>query len=99
MNVERLADEITYIPHLDLDLEFDAQKMLGEFGLIAKDPQAIQPYRTSTPQIAQKIAKAWQGVSLYSPDGSLHADLTENPSDHALTCKPSPAVDAAPYIV
>jgi hypothetical protein len=72
--------------------------MIDEYGRIASDPLVIQPYRTTTPRIATKIAKAWQGVSLFSPDGSLHFDLTENPSDHALTCIPTQIVDKAPYL-
>lgn len=99
MNIDRLIGEITAIPHLDLGLRFDQLQMVQDYMHICKDPQVIQPYRTSTPRIATKIANAWQGVSLFSPDGSLHSDLTENPSDHAMSGLPTPIVDKAPYMV
>lgn len=100
MNVERLVDEIMWIPHLDLGMEFDKNLLLRDFGNIVQgNPQMVQPYRTTTSQIATKIASAWQGVSLFSPDGTLHNDLTENSSDQGLICKQTQAGDAAPYML
>ena len=97
MNVPRLVDSIAYIPHLDLGKEFDVEKMRAEFLNLSID--TLQPYRSSTPQIADMIAQNWHGASLFSPDGSVHGDLTENPKNYISQCKPTALAERCPYMV
>lgn len=95
MNVDRLSDSCGWIPHLDLSVEFDMQKLISEWPIVAP---MLRPYNSTIPAIADKIASSWSGVSLFSPDGSLHGDLTENAKNFSGACIPTPAASYLPYM-
>jgi hypothetical protein len=96
MNVERLADTVGWIPHLDLGLEFDLNPLRGEFLALSQKPDIFQPYRSTIPAIADAIAASWHGASLFSPDGSLHGDLQENSKNFSGRCIPTPLATMCP---
>jgi hypothetical protein len=69
-----LASKLDKIPHLDLDREFEVGRLQAE--LDALKPSVFVPYRTKS-RYKDLISESWQGVSLISPGGGLHDDLTE----------------------
>lgn len=61
------------IPHLDLGLEFDVNKMLEDISVIDN----FRPYQSSYEQSKELYKKHWSGASLISVDGSVFGDMEE----------------------
>lgn len=73
--IKDLLYKLAAIPHLELDLEFDNQKMIDEFHAIGQE--RFNQYQTIYPLVDHIYKRSWYGVSLLSPDGSLYNDLKE----------------------
>lgn len=93
MDTKELLQELYAIPHLDLGITFDANKLLKEYDALA---DVMQPYRSKYAPVDEIYKRSWYGVSLFSPDGSLHGDLTEG--ETAVRCKRTPILDKCPYM-
>lgn len=91
-----LARNLDRIPHLDLAKPFDLTRLQGELDSI--DPALFVPYKSVSKRHRDMVAKSWQGVSLISPEGTLHGDLSEeywgNPPTFAWTS----LADQVPYM-
>lgn len=70
-----LSRQLDQIPHLDLGKKFDTDLLQAELDSI--DQALFVPYRSKSKRHREMVARNWQGVSLISPDQSLHDDLTE----------------------
>jgi hypothetical protein len=90
-----LAARLDQIPHLDLGRSFDVSRLQAELDTI--DPALFVPYRSKS-RHTQHIAKFWYGLSLISPGGSIHGDLTEEPYATRTDCEWTPVANSCPYI-
>lgn len=70
-----LASKLDQIPHLDLDRQFDVERLQAE--LDGLDPALFVPFRSISKRHADMTARSWQGVSLIAPNGLSDSDLTE----------------------
>ena len=93
MDTKELLQELYAIPHLDLGITFDANRLLGEYNALG---DIMRPYSTKYAPVDEIYKRSWFGVSLYSPDGSLYNDLTEG--ETAVICKKTSALDRCPYM-
>lgn len=91
----KLAAQLDKIPHLKLGPEFFVPLLQAE--LAAIDPALFVPYRSKSHNTAH-IAKSWHGLSLISPGGTVHGDLTEEPYASRTDCAWTPIAEASPYI-
>jgi hypothetical protein len=94
MNTKNLLQELYAIPHLDLGLQFDAGRLLQEYKALG---DVMQPYKSKYAPVDEVYKRSWHGVSLYSPDGSLHNDLSEG--ETAVRCKKTELADRCPYMM
>jgi hypothetical protein len=90
-----LAAKLDQIPHLYLGRDFDVARL--QAGLDSIDPALFVPYRSKS-RHTKRIAKSWHGLSLISPGGSVHGDLTEEPYANRTDCEWTPIANSCPYI-
>lgn len=92
-----LIAKLDRIPHLDLGMRFDACRLEAE--LEAIDPALFQPYRTMYTRYKDLLASSWHGVSIVSPGGTLHDDLTESQFEAVGAYKPTSVAEQSPYMM
>lgn len=94
-SLNRLIRTVHFIPHLQLFKSFDAQALQRDF---MKVPQEwIQPYRSTQKEMASYVAANWLGASVFSPDGTLHNDLTESYENYDGRSRGTPLADRCQY--
>ena len=92
--VTELALKVASIPHLDLGLEFDLERMREEVSRIDR----YESYRTQNPAPRAYYARYWSGVSLVGTNGDAYRDLSELDPEVALDYRPTPIADLCPYL-
>ena len=86
------------IPHLDLGLRFDVDKMMKEYVDLPRG--IIKPYFSNTDNeyMRDRIANSWHGAAFVSPTGSVHDGLSEMPRE-ATQLRYTPLCDMCPYMM
>jgi len=97
MEKQELLQKVASIPHLDLGIEFNVERLESEYK--ALEPEMFRGYNSSVPEIRNLIAASWQGLSLLSPDGSLHNDLSEDRHFYEKTMFRTEAAERCPYMM
>lgn len=98
--MRELLLELATIPHLELDLEFDNDKMVEEYLAVGDD--RLRQYNTKFAMVDHIYRRSWYGISLLSPDGSLYNDvregdaITDNMDGHYLETELAPI---CPYMM
>jgi len=62
------------IPWLPIDIDIDIVKLQQEYKFVCENYR-FEEYNEPHEPVREKYAKAWSGISLISPDGSLYNDL------------------------
>lgn len=91
-----LAGKLDRIPHLDLSKKFDTGLLQAELDSI--DQALFVPYKSVSKRHREMVAKSWQGVSLISPDATLHGDLSEEYVGSPPTFGWTSLADQVPYM-
>ena len=92
--VTELALEVASIPHLDLGLEFDLERMREEVSRIDR----YDPYHTRHLRSREHYARHWSGVSLVGTKGDPYQDLSELTPDSLRDFHPTAIADLCPYL-
>jgi hypothetical protein len=90
-----LVAKLDRIPHIYLGRDFDVARMQAEMDAI--DPALFVPYRSKS-RYTKHIARHWYGLSLISPKGSIHGDLTEETYACRTDCAWTPIAESCPYM-
>jgi hypothetical protein len=91
-----LARKLDQIPHLDLERQFDVARLQGELDSI--DRALFVPYKSVSKRHREMVARSWLGVSLISPDATLHGDLSEEYEGSPPTFDWTSLADQVPYM-
>jgi len=90
-----MLDTLLKIPHLELNFEFDVDKMLSEVESI----DTFMPYQSSYAQSKELYEKNWSGASLVSIDGSVFGDMEELKVYPQVAPKKTILADQCPYLM
>ena len=75
-NFNDVLKKVLNISFLELDINFDLDKLLQEYELI-KDRYKFKNYQTKYKIVRKKYARSWSGICLISSDGELYSDMYE----------------------
>jgi hypothetical protein len=94
--MDTLIEQLKSIPFLELDIDIDLNKLIGEYNLL-KTTYSFESYNTNFWQVRRKYRNAWSGISLISSDGSLYKDMYED-STHQDNFQKTELKSLVPYM-
>jgi hypothetical protein len=94
MTLEEFTEDVISVPHRDLGLRFDVDKMKEEIELISRFDQ----YQTLAERPRAYYAKHWSGASLVGTDGDAYSDFTELLPGNARIFEKTPIAEQCPYL-
>ena len=83
INLSQLLEKVLNISFLELDIDFDFDKLLQEYKLI-ENKYKFKNYQTKHKILRKKYARSWSGICLISSDGKLYSDMYEGDSGLAM---------------
>ena len=88
-----LLDDVLAVPHLDLGLRFDVERMLEEVARI----DHFAPYQSKGGS-REHYARNWSGACLTSKDGDPWSDMTEHDVGSVASWQPTVLAELCPYL-
>ena len=76
INLSQLLEKVLNISFLELDIDFDFDKLLQEYKLI-ENKYEFKNYQTNYKIVRKKYARSWSGICLISSNGELYSDMHE----------------------